>query len=310
MLRVRHSHRVRLRMQEVERLTSRDGLRFRHRMIAHPAPRFTPTLFVSGAFQTMDSWVRFARAFAPHTTVLLVDPPGMGASDLLPADYDVDFLAECLEQVLDERGMDRASVIAASYGTASAFQFALRNPDRIDRTALVGTMKELPLHMRERIARSAWFARHNDRIALAQEVVDGMLCHDPARPIDRREAAARVLRSGILRMDDAELLKYAANTERLLNHEPLDLDTCIAGPEAMVFTGEHDAFTLPEECRRVAGAFETAWFTTVRRADHLLHLQQWDTVIDLLLRFIGRTLPAAGTSGCNALERLPARACG
>ena len=51
-----------------------DGLRFAHRARLHPDPGFTPTLFVSGAFQTMDSWTRFERAFAPRTTVLLVDP--------------------------------------------------------------------------------------------------------------------------------------------------------------------------------------------------------------------------------------------
>lgn len=295
-------------MNVTELLTSRAGLRFSHRIIPHGAPRFTPTLFVSGAFQTMDSWARFARMFAPETTVLLVDPPGMGSSDLLPAEVGIDFLAACLEQVLEEHGIERVSVVAASYGTPSAYQFARLHPERVDRLALVGTMQELPRHLRERIAGTVAIARRGDRNHLAEEVVDGMLCHDPEKTIDRREYAARVLRSGILRMTDAELLKYAANTERLLGHTSLDLSGLIAGPEALVFTGEHDRFTPPGECRRVAAAFEHGWFTTVRRADHLLHLQQWDTVIDLLLRFMARELPATGTPGCNELEvvRAPA----
>ena len=58
----------------------------------------------------------------------------------------------------------------------------------------------------------------------------------------------------------------------------------------------------------MAAAFERGWFTTVRRADHLLHLQQWDTVIDLLLRFIARDLPEEGTPGCRRLERVGAPA--
>lgn len=290
-------------MHTVERWTSRAGLRFCHRIIAHPAPRFTPVLFVSGAFQTMDSWARFARAFADHTTVLLVDPPGMGTSDLLPADIGVGFLADCLEQVLDEHGIEKVNIVAASYGTPSAYRFTLLNPDRVDRITLAGTMKELPVHMRERIARSAIWARIRDREQLAREVVEGMLCHDPSRRIDRRAAAARMLASGIVRMSDAELQKYAANTERLLNHEALDLDTCIAGPEALVFTGEHDVFTPADECRRVAAAFERGWFTTVRHADHMFHIQQWDTVIQLIVGFAAGTLPAGGLPGCNALEQ-------
>lgn len=257
----------------------------------------------------MDSWARFARAFAEHTTVLLCDPPGMGTSDLLPAEVGVDFLADCLEQVLDENGIDRVSIVAASYGTPSAYRFALRHSDRVDRISLAGTMKELPVHMLERIARSVALARQLDRRRLADEVVDGMLCHEPSHTIDRRRAATRMLTSGILKMSDAELAKYAANTERLLAHESLDLVACIRGPEALVFTGEYDVFTPPDECRRVATAFERGWFTTVQRADHLLHIQQWDTVIDLLLRFTAGTLPEDGLSGCNEIERIAAVQC-
>ncbi|MBM3925088.1 MAG: alpha/beta hydrolase [SAR202 cluster bacterium] len=180
-------------MEALESATSRDGLRFYHRIIPHPQPEFLPVLFVSGAFQTMDSWARFARVFARHTTVLLVDPPGMGQSGVLPPSHGVDFLAGCLKQVLDERGIDRANVVAASYGTPSAFRMAQLYPDRVARVALGGTMRELPVHLRKRIADTVETALRGDRVLLADKIVEGMLCHDPDRPIDRRDLAARVL---------------------------------------------------------------------------------------------------------------------
>src|SRR5690606_28233322 len=157
-----------------ERWTERNGLRFAHRINRHAAPRFAPTLFVSGAFQSMDSWARFIRAFAPHTTVMLVDPPGMGRSDPLPADVGIGFLAGCLEQVLDEHGIERANLVAASYGTPSAFELARTRPERIDRLALAGTMRELPPHRRERIAYTIELARRRHRQELADEVVAGI----------------------------------------------------------------------------------------------------------------------------------------
>jgi pimeloyl-ACP methyl ester carboxylesterase len=289
-------------MNVQEHRTSRDGLRFRHRIVEHPCPAFAPTLFVSGAFQTMDSWARFATSFAPHTTVLLVDPPGMGESDLLPPGAGVDFLAACLEQVLDERGIAKATVISASYGTPAAFTLAGNRPDRVDRIVLAGTMKELPSHLRTRIDASIGMACRFDRDALATECIDGMLCHDPLVSIDRRESAARVLRSSVTRMSDAELSKYAANTERLLNHEPLATSPRIVGPEALVFTGEHDVFSSPAACREVATAFDRAWFTTIRRADHLFHLQRGDSVRELILKFAARTLGSAPTEGWHAIE--------
>lgn len=293
-------------MMDEQWTRTRDGFRFAHRALEHPDPEFTPTLFVSGAFQSMDSWARFARAFAPRTTVLLVDPPGMGRSDLLPSSAGVDYLAECLRQVLDERGIERANVVAASYGTPSAYRLASRYPDRVDRIALAGTMRALPAHMVGRIARSIAFAYTRERELLADSAVEALICHDPRRDVARRASAARVLRSGILRMTDADLDKYAANSERLLIHQSLDVSQRICGPEALVFTGEHDCFTPPDEGRRIAAAFDRAWFTTVRGADHLLHLEQWQTVIELLLRFMDRTLGEDGLAGCSELEELPA----
>jgi pimeloyl-ACP methyl ester carboxylesterase len=259
-------------------------------------------LFVSGAFQSMDSWARFTRAFAAHTTVLLVDLPGMGRSDPLPADIGIGFLADCLEQVLDEHGIERANVVAASYGTPSAFELARTRPTRVERLALAGTMRELPAHRRERIAHTIGLARRRERDALADEVVGGMLCHDPSLAIQRRGAAARVLRANVLRMSDPDLDKYAANTERLLNAPPLDVSATIGGPEVLAFTGEHDVFTPPEENRRVAASFARAWFTTVRCADHLFHLQCADTVAALLVRFASRALGPAGVPGSAHVE--------
>ena len=269
-----------------DRWLEHQGLRYCYRRLSHPHPQFTPTLFLSGAFQTMDSWGRFANLFAPYTTVLLMDPPGMGRSDLLPPEFGVDFLAECVGRLVDATGLDRINIVAASYGTPAAYRFAQLYPDRVEQIVLAGTMKEIPDHIRDRVEASVATALSGNRQLLAEQVVDGLLCRDPHLPIDRRAVAERVLRSGLMRMSDVELRQYAANTTRLLQHDPLDVRTRVKGPKALVFTGEHDCFTIPERCREVAAAFESGIFTTIPRADHLLHLQQFDLVGALLLRFM------------------------
>ena len=126
-----------------------EGLRYCYRVLPHPRPAFEPTLFLSGAFQTMESWALFARAFGPLTTVVLVDPPGMGRSDLLPEAFGIDYLAHTVRQLLDHLAIDRINIVAASYGTPAAFRLAQLYPDRVGRVALAGTMKEIPAHVRE-----------------------------------------------------------------------------------------------------------------------------------------------------------------
>lgn len=279
-----------------------EGLKYHYRRSRHPAPSFAPTLFVSGAFQTMDSWARFARGFRPHTTVLLVDPPGMGQSDLLPSHFGVDFLAECILQLIDALGYERINVVAASYGTPAAFRLAQLHPERLDHVVLAGTMKRIPDHIQDKVWESIETARRGDRELLADQVVDGLLCRDLSLPVDRRRVSERVLRGGLVRMGDTELRQYAENSTRLIEHEPLDVDQVVRGPEILAFTGEHDCFTIPSDCLEVAQTFERGWFTTVERADHLFHIEQFDVVLDMLLRFMRGQLSGA-VPGCGPLIR-------
>ena len=232
-----------------QRSTARAGLRFHHRILPHPDPAFPPTLFVSGTLQSMDSWCRFAGAFAPYTTVVLADPPGIGRSDVLSSEYGIDFLAACLEQVLDEHGIGRATLVAASYGTPIGYRLAQMCPHRLERLVLAGTIKEMGSKQRAIAESTLQPALARDRGALADTVVAAITCQDPSRPIAGRATALRTLRSSILRMSDEELAQYVANTRRLLRHAPKDSATRIRGPEVLVFTGEHDTFTTPGQCR-------------------------------------------------------------
>src|SRR5688572_14549117 len=149
-----------------------DGLRYCYRVFPHTRPAFEPTLFLSGAFQTMESWARFARAFSPCTTVVLVDPPGMGRADPLPSHVGLDLLAEAVRGVIDHLALDRINLVAASYGTPAAYRLAQMYPSRVARIALAGTMKEIPAHVRERVRATTTAALRGDGELLAQQVVD------------------------------------------------------------------------------------------------------------------------------------------
>jgi pimeloyl-ACP methyl ester carboxylesterase len=113
------------------------------------------------------------------------------------------------------------------------------------------------------------------------------------------------MRSSITRLSDQGLRHYMANTERLLRLEEMGFEEPVRGTEALVFTGEHDSFTPPAACREIAEAFERGWFTTIRRADHLFHLERFDVVVKLLSRFMGGAL-GEPIEGCSPLIRIGA----
>jgi pimeloyl-ACP methyl ester carboxylesterase len=172
------------------------GYDYYYRVIEGKSNNFEPTFFISGAFQDMDSWKRFANAFSNETTVILADLPGTGKSDLVDDNVSLDFFSEAIYKIIEDIGVEKVYLVSASYGTPLAYTFAKNYPELVSKLVLAGTMKEIPFHMREKILQSvqlaernlmekfAWFATHN-----------GLICLDPEKQVERRELAIRILSS-------------------------------------------------------------------------------------------------------------------
>lgn len=70
---------------------------------------------------------------------------------------------------------------------------------------------------------------------------------------------------------------------------------------SLVFTGEYDIFTRPVMCREIAAAICNSVFTTIRNADHLFHIEQKDTMAELVYR-LSKGLPLEEIKQCNGFE--------
>ena len=261
------------------------GSRFCCQRVDGAAGSDRSVLFVSGAFQSMKSWARFERHFAGRAEVLAVDLPGTGQSDPLPAEVGLDFLAGAVLRVLDELGIDRVHLVSASYGTAVAYRVGQLFPERIESLVLAGTMRRIPDIQRRTAERTVELLEAGRDEAFATLVMESPLQRDPAVSIENRRVVGRLFRKSLIAMGPAERHKYIENTRRLLSHAPLDLDLPPA-VRTLIFTGEHDPFTTPEHCREIASAIPGALFTTIRDADHLFHLERFETTALLIDRFI------------------------
>jgi len=70
-----------------------------------------------------------------HT--LVPDLPGFGRSGKSPTGLDIPDLAHAAVRFLDDRGIERATLVGNSMGCPVILEFAHHYPDRIDRTVLV-----------------------------------------------------------------------------------------------------------------------------------------------------------------------------
>jgi pimeloyl-ACP methyl ester carboxylesterase len=284
-----------------EGLVTVEGFRCRYRLSGAPSAH-APVFFLSGAFQTMESWRKFARHFETKTRVLVADLPGMGGSDLLPRTYGLDFLAAAATRIMDAARIERAYVVSASYGSPIAYRLAQCHPERVGSVVLAGVMSEIPAHLRARTANTMATLADGKLADFAREIVDGLLCRDPEKPIEKRRLAERVLLGQLEKLPLSGRERYLENTARLLDHAPLDLSSPPTAP-TLVFTGEHDVYTLPDECRKVAAALPDALFTLIERADHLFHIERFETTLALLDRFHDEGTGLERVKDCARIER-------
>jgi pimeloyl-ACP methyl ester carboxylesterase len=108
-----------------------------------------PLLFVHGGSTSGTSWADLAVAL-PDRRCILLDRPGTGLSEPLPADIDdVAALAEVADRLipdlLDGLGLPTIDVVATSFGGWFALRAALAAPARIGRLVLFGWTAGAPI---------------------------------------------------------------------------------------------------------------------------------------------------------------------
>ncbi len=286
----------------IESSLTHRGFRYHYRLAHGKRRRYSPTMFIGGAFQTMRSLRKFAEIFSASTDVILVDLPGSGASDSLPASYGANFLADCVRRLLDHLEIDRANLIGVSFGTAIAHATAQNHADRVDNLVLVGTMSRMDRRIRRALRRALTAMASNDVEAFTDRVCRVLLNYGRRDRIPQFDRAERLLRVAISRMTEREIEQFRVNSQRLLVHRNLDMSRPLR-PRTLVFTGEHDTVTTPACCREVAATGVETYCTVVAGGDHLVPLEQLDACVNLVEMFLGGG-PVKPVPGCASLERV------
>jgi pimeloyl-ACP methyl ester carboxylesterase len=277
-----------------------EGFRSYYRILKCDNELYPPIIFLSGAFQTMDSWDKFVTYFKDKTTLILADLPGVGKADYLPQDFDLDFLAICVRHIVKHVSIPKVNVFSASYGSPIGYQFAKKYPNRVSHLLLGGIMREIPIESEASIYRSFDLLEENRMNEFAELGLKTLLCLDPNKEVYKSKVVARMLKKQLLHLNESQIEKYVGNTLRLFKHTPLNIDDSPDVP-TLVLTGEHDIFTKPEYCREIASSFKNAAYTTIKNADHLCHMEQFDVVVELIDRFFSdKTLE--DVPGCNGIE--------
>ncbi|MEU6500445.1 alpha/beta fold hydrolase [Streptomyces californicus] len=281
--------------EEIIRPLSVDGVRFSYRVQRHSGPdgvpATEPALIIGGALQGMFGWPQMDDHLGDAADVVTADLPGMGTADPLPPGPSADLLRRAVLAVADDLGAPRLNVFGFSYGTAIAFGFARRHPERVARLALGGVPVHIDAAQVDCWERARQRLAAGDREGFAATAADALMCLDPERPVHRRELARRYVRRSFLHALTHS--PHAADSLHRAAADRPDFSGGLRGVPALVFAGEHDTVTSPARQREFAATIEGSRFLTIGESDHWVVLERAEEVAVLIAGFFTGRRPAA-----------------
>jgi 3-oxoadipate enol-lactonase len=225
-----------------------------------------PVVVLSNSLgSTYRMWDAQVAALQERYRVVRYDIRGHGYSPVPDGPYSIDDLADDLVALLDQLGIGRAHLVGLSLGGMTAMRVAARNPDRVDRLALLCTGAALP-------PASGWTdraatVRAGRSAAVAKAVVERWFTpgHLAAHP-DVREA-----HEAMVAATSAE--GYAGCCEAIA---ALDLRDDLASIKAptLAIAGADDPATPPAKLEEIAAGVPHARLLVVPRAAHLANAEQ------------------------------------
>lgn len=93
-------------------------------------------VLLHGFASSLETWEAVRPALRERHRVLALDLKGFGWTDRPPGDYSPAAQARLVLALMDQRGIERAAIVAHSWGSSVALQVALQAPERVTRLAL------------------------------------------------------------------------------------------------------------------------------------------------------------------------------
>ena len=166
-----------------------------------------PVILIHEFVSSLETWDLVQPVLAKKHRVISLDLKGFGWTDRPEGDYSPWAEAKIVRAIMDRRGIDRAAIVAHSWGSSVALALALGAPERVTRIALYDAwVYEAQIPTFFRLARRQGMGeflfgvyykeRPDERLSLAfydPTIVNEKLAEDIERAVERPGTVAAAL---------------------------------------------------------------------------------------------------------------------
>ncbi len=243
-------------------------------------PKKRTIVFVHGAGLDHSWFGLQSRYFGYHGwNVLALDLPGHGRSEGPPI-ATVDAMAQWVFDLLKNLKIEKAGIVGHSMGSLVALECAARQPERVERIALIGTA--YPMKVGEAFLEAA---RKNERAAFDMETIWGHAAQVPlgGNPNPGMwmygDTLARLARlaPGVLYNDLKACNDYASGLESAAK----------VGCPALFVLGQRDVMTPVKAAKALQEKIPGSKTKTIAPSGHSLMAEAPDATLDALVGFFG-----------------------
>jgi 3-oxoadipate enol-lactonase len=237
-----------------------------------------PVVVLSNSLgSTHRMWDAQIDALEARFQVVRYDTRGHGESPVPDGPYSIDELADDLIALLDRLGVARARLVGLSLGGMTVMRVAARNPERVERIALLCTGAQLP-------PASSWtdraaLVRAQGSSAVAAAVVERWFtpAYLDAHPDARRGYEQMVAAT------PAE--GYAGCCEAIATLDLRDELSAITAP-TLAIAGAEDPATPPAKLEEITARVPGARLLTVPQSAHLANAEQPGIITPALIEHL------------------------
>ncbi|HEY5858572.1 MAG TPA: alpha/beta fold hydrolase [Aldersonia sp.] len=243
-----------------------------------------PLVLVCGTSQDYRLWAPLLPALAAEYRVIAYNHRGIGASTRGTGQISMTSLAEDLNSLLTELGVERAHVLGWSLGSTVAQEFALAHADRVASLVLAATWGRTDAFQTAVFTGLAHPWRTGDRDAGL-----GALGIAYSPELLNSEAFLQLMSQvePLFASTESQIATVAEQWDADLAHDTLDRLGSITAP-TLVIAGEQDLLTPPGQGRAVADAIPGARYElfTGPGSSHAALLERTDEFTALVLEYL------------------------